>query len=215
MAFIISSATFVTGLGTRGIISVNLSLSPQIQRLYDIGYTDPYDTNTIEQNSLAIVRYGPGPTYSVEASDVCEDANSLTIKVTANGCGSGDDVDYEDDFFVSSYSYTKDVQGFGQESWSMVTRPIPTTGADFIMVRGIAEGQTTPDGNTGQTTGARIASGSVSGKEISVTAGSPGIGTADEVTFGIIDQIGGGTGKYDGFTGNANVSIPYSPIPDV
>jgi len=215
MAFIISSATFVTGLGARGIISVSLSLSPQIQRLYDLGYTTPFDTNTIDQKTLSITRYGPGPTHSVVASTLCQDANSLDIQITANACGTGTGVNFQDDFFVNSYSYTKDVQGFGQESWSMVTRPIPSTGADFIMIRGVAEGQTTPDGTIGQTTGARISAGTVTGREISVTAGSPGIGTADDVTFGIMDQIGGGTGKFDGFTGNASVSIPYSPIPDL
>lgn len=215
MAFIISQSTFVTGLGGRGIVSVNLSLSPQIQRLFDLGYTDPFDTNTIEQHSLSVVRYAPGPTHSVAASTLCQDANSLTINITANACGAGNDFNVSYDFFVNSYSYSKDVQAFGQETWGMITRPIPSTGADFLMIRGIAEGQTTPDSSGGQTTGINISSGLITGKEISVTAGNPGLGQANDVTFGVVDQIGGGTGKYDGYTGNGNVTIPYTPIPDI
>ena len=215
MAFIISQSTFVTGLGVRGIISVQLSLSPQIQRLFDIGFTDPFDTNTIEQHSLSLTRYAPGPAYSTVASTTCADANSLSINISANACGSDPGINFTDDFFVTSYSYSKDVQGFGQESWSMTTRPIPSEGADFIMVRSIAEGQTTPDTVGGQTTGIVLDAGLVTGKEVSVQAGNPGIGTADDVTFGTVSQVGGGTGKFDGYVGNGNVSIPYQPIPDI
>lgn len=215
MAFIISQSTFVTGLGARGIVSVNLSLSPQIQRLYDLGFTDPFDTNTIEQHSLSITRYAPGPTYSTAPSSTCEDANSLEITIAANACGSSPGVNFTDDFFVTSYSYSKEVQGFGQESWSMQTRPIPSEGADFIMIRGIAEGQTTPDAVGGQNTGITLDAGLVGGQEISVTAGNPGIGRADDVTFGTVSEVGGGTGKFDGYVGNGQVTIPYTPIPDI
>ena len=213
MSFIISQSTFVTGLGARGIISINLSLSPQIQRLYDLGFVTPFDTNIIEQKSLSISRYAPGPAHSVVASTICQDANSLTIGITANACGSGDDVSVIDDYFVTSYSYTKDLQSFGQESWSLVTRPQPSEGADFIMIRGIAEGQTSI--NPGGVTGITMSTGLVTGQEISVTAGNPGIGQANDVVFGIVTSVGGGTGKYDGFIGNGSVNIPYTPIPDL
>lgn len=215
MAFIISQSSFVTGLGGRGIISVNLSLSPQIQRLFDLGFTTPFDTNIIEQQSLSISRYGPGPTYSTAASSTCEDANSINITIAANACGSFAGINFNDDFFVTGYSYSKDIQSFGQESWSMITRPKPSTGADFLMIRGIAEGQTTIPNTAAKTTGISLSSGLVTGQEINVSAGNPGIGNVDDIQFGVVTQVGGGTGKFDGYIGNGSVNIPYSPIPDV
>ena len=215
MAFIISQSTFVTGLGVRGIVSVQLSLSPQIQRLYDIGFSDPFLTNIIDQQSMSITRYAPGPIYPTLPSDTCADANFLTINVAANACGSNPGINFTGEFFVNNYSYSKDVQSFGQESWSMITRPVPTTGADFIMVRGIAEGQTTPVLSGGLTTGVVLSAGLVSGEEVQVTAGDLAIGRIDEVDFGTVSQIGGGTGKFDGYAANGTVTIPYTPIPDI
>lgn len=215
MAFIIAQSTFVTGLGARGYVSISLSLTPQIQRLFDLGFSDPFDTNITEQHNLSITRYAPGPTYSTAPSSLCEDANSVAITIAANACGSSPGINIADDFFVNSYSYAKEVQGFGQETWAMVTRPIPSEGADFIMIRGIAEGQTSPNGPSGQNTGVVLSAGLVTGQEISVSVGNPGIGQADTVTFGTVSSVGGGTGKFDGYVGSAQVTIPYTPIPDL
>lgn len=211
MPFIISAGTIVTGFGT-GIQSLNLSINPQIQRLYQLGTPIPYDKNVISQISLNISRYAPGDPFNVEASESCEEPDSIELGIFASNCAGGV-VDFTEDFFITSYSYSKDVQGWGIETYSLISRPtvIGGDGAEVRMIRGVAEGQTTTDG--GADTGVVfLPSLTVSGLNVDVAAGSPGIGKASNILFGEIQSVGGGTGKADGRDGQANVSIPYTPI---
>lgn len=211
MPFIISAGTIVTGFGA-GIQSVNLSINPQIQRLYQLGTPIPYDKNVINQVSLSISRYAPGDPHNIEASENCIEPTPLEISIFASNCAGGV-VDLTEEFFITSYSYNKDVQGWGIESYSLISRPsvLGGDGAEVRMIRGVAEGQTTIDGgaNTGVTF---LPSLTVSGTNVEVAAGSPGIGRANTVIFGEIQIVGGGTGKADGRDGQANVTIPYTPI---
>lgn len=211
MPFIISAGTIVTGFGA-GIQSVSLNLTPQIQRLYQLGTPVPYDKNIIRQYSLNISRYAPGSAHNVEGSVNCEEPTPLELGIFASNCAGGV-VDVTEDFFITSYSYSKDIQGFGIESYSLITRPevIGGNGAEVRMIRGTAEGQTTVDG--GADTGVVfLPTDTVDGTTIEVTAGSPGIGKASSVIFGEIEAVGGGTGKADGRDGQASVNIPYTPI---
>lgn len=213
MPFIISAGTFVTGFGV-GIQSINLAIAPQIQRLYQLGTAVPFDRNQIIQKTLTISRYGGGgnSAYDVSASLTCDEPTPLNISIAATNC-SGDNLDEDDEWFVNSYSYSKDVQGWGVESWSLVTRPEVLGGGDAIarMIRGVAEGQSTING--GANTGVTFLAGTINGQTAEVTAGSPGIGKAFNISYGEISSVGGATtGKSDGLEGNAQVSIPYIPI---
>ena len=210
MPFVISAGTVVTGFGA-GIQSVNLNISPQIQRLYQLGTSVPYDRNQIIQKSLTISRYGGGGgTYDTTASTSCDEPTPLNISIAAAGCTYNISVD--DEWWVSSYSYQKDVQGWGIESWSLITRPeiIGSNDVEALMIRGVAEGQSSNNG--GANTGVTFLAGTIQGQTMEVTAGQPGIGKAFEIDFGEVSSVGGGTGKADGKDGNANVTIPYTPI---
>ena len=212
MGFVISAGTLVTGMGAA--ISVNLDLSPQIQRLYALGSSTPYNRLLISQKRLSVTSYGGSgtPTYDVSASEGCDDANTIPVAVTATACGGGS-VGTSDDWYVTGYSYNKDPQGWGQESWTMVTAPEGDDGASVVtatMIRGIAEGTATTGGAAA---GVTFVGTTVDGESIQVQAGSPGIGRADTAVFGEVSSVGGGTtGQGLGLTGSANVSIPYSPL---
>lgn len=211
MPFVISAGTLVTGFGA-GIQSVSVNLSPQIQRLYQLGSIVPFDKNVISQTTLNISKYsGSGGTYSVLASSTCDDASSIILSITAGGCSGA--ISVSDTFFLTSYSYSKDAQGWGIESFSFVSKPeVIGSGATVNMIRGVAEGQSTTDG--GANTGVVFITGgtTIPGTTVDVTAGSPGIGKAFTIEFGEVETVGGGTGKADGLEGNANVSAPYTPV---
>ena len=212
MPFVISAGTLVTGFGI-GIQSVNYNDSPQIQRLYQLGSGVPFDRNIINQKNLQLTRYAgspaPGTPFEVLASTSCDDSTSFVIAINVISCYP---LSVSETWWPTSYSYSKDVQGWGVESWSFVSKPevINGDGAVARMIRGTAEGQTTTDG--GAETGVVFLATQVPGKTMQVSAGQPGIGNAFNVSYGEIHYIGGGTGKADGRMGNASVSIPYSPI---
>lgn len=210
MPFIISAGTNVNGFGV-GIQSVNLNISPQIQRLYQLGTTVPFDRNQILQKNLSITRYaGGGGTYDTTASTSCDEPAPLSISIDAAGCSNS--ISVSDDWWVTSYSYQKDVQGWGIESWSLVSRPtiIGSNDVEARMIRGTAEGQSTSNG--GADTGVIFLTGIITGETLEVSAGQPGIGKSFSINFGEVSTVGNGTGKADGKEGNASVSIPYTPI---
>jgi hypothetical protein len=209
MSYVISAGTFVSGLGAA--ISVNLDLSPQIQRLYQLGSSVPYNKNIISQKRLSVTSYGGSgtPSYSVAASVGCTDANTIAVSVNATACD-GSAIGASHNWYVTGYSYTKDPAGWGQESWSLVTAPESSDGGIATMIRGIAEGSATIEGAS---VGVTFTGDTVDGESIQVQAGSPGIGRANNSIFGEVSSVGGGTtGQGNGLTGSANVSVPYSPL---
>ncbi len=117
MPFIIAAGTFVTGFGD-GIQSINLNLTPQIQRLYQLGSSIPIYRNETRQKSLNITLYSPGTPRSVIASVTCSEPTGIDIGISANGCGTGGGITDNDTWFLTSYSYNKDVQGWGLETYS-------------------------------------------------------------------------------------------------
>ena len=131
-----------------------------------------------------------------------------------------------DDLFITSYSYSKgDPTTFATESWSFqkwvdaappghtpdpINDDILYTGAPDYTIQGITEGN-----YSGDVTDLGLvldADGQVNGTQGSVTAGFPGIGNADVITYGIATQIGGGTLFESGRIGNSSASIPHSPL---
>jgi hypothetical protein len=210
MTFIIAAGTIVTGFDH--IQSISLNLSPQIQRLYVLGTNPLYNRIIINQHSLNVAVYaGGGNTYDTRPSTDCNDANSKNISISAHGCGSGPSISFSDTMYVASYSYNKDVQGFGSENWSLITKPVPDDGTanNIRMIRGVAEGQASTGGAD---TGVDFSSIAATGQTMDVSAGSPGIGKAFNMEFGEVIRVGNGLLKQDGKDGTASVSIPYTPI---
>jgi hypothetical protein len=210
MGYIISAGTNVGGLGN--VQSINVDLSPQIQRLYALGSSEPFEKIIIHQSRLSATCYGgSGPSFAINApGSNCAEANTLGVSVSAAGCGGGG-AGVSDAWFVTSYSYNKDPQGWGMVTWNMVTRPVPSEGSQPRMLSGIAEGQAS---SGGASVGVSFSSTTVDGSSISVQAGNPGIGRANDVQFGEVSSVSaaGTTGRADGTTGTASVSIPYAPV---
>lgn len=228
MPYIISAGTQVTGFGAGGgIESISYSTEVQPNRLYHLGFSSPYDQNVIIQKQLSITCYGGASSvYNTEASTTCDEPTPLVITINASSCGAASFQDTTD-WFCTGYSYQKDVQGWGKETWNFTTRPTyldqnlaPITDVTIRMIRGIAEGQATTDG--GADPGIVFLAGSIIDSDtvsavpfvgrMQVQAGNPGIGRANYERFGVVTQVGQGTGKSDGRDGSGSAQIPYTPI---
>lgn len=231
MAVLIGSATTVdtTLFPSGGITSINFGLKANFNRLWQLGSWSPYDTQTTQQRELSLVGYGKqeggqggSQSFDVTPTLSCSDATSVSIAVNMGACGVVIDP-FTDDFFPSSYSYSKDNLGFGTESWSFTSKPIiDTYNGSIYILRGIAQGQVlTGDGmmaalDTGvvvddaasrDSNGDYIESGSGS-----VAAGTPGIGDYSVQREVIVTSVGASEGKQDGLKGASNVSIPNTTL---
>lgn len=218
MSFILSSSTEV-GFGsfskTRGIISVQVNTIPQNQRLPVLGSSLPFSEVKLVQNQVSLTRYGGGPVYNVEPSLTCKDSNTIKFKFLPISCG--DSVfSLQGEFFVNSYSFSKEINQLGIESWGLIDKPVVvfSRGAKFgsqnkVVVRGISEAQTTPGLNTGVTLSPL---GQSSGVTASVSAGNPGVGRADTTILGVAITVGGSTTSKGSEEGRAQVQIPYQVI---
>jgi len=149
----------------------------------------------------------------------------VNIRVSPASCV-GSLSDFIADYFLTSYSYSKDNLGTGQETWALTSKPdIPGFGGTIVMLRGIPEG--TIATGAGIMTPAQmgvaideIASNDSFGAPIegdngSVQAGTPGIGNYDVQRYIIPTAVGGSIGKnssVDGYSGAASVSIQMNPI---
>lgn len=234
MSVIIGAGTTVVSpqFPNGGIVSVQFGFNPQVERLYELGSFSPYDSFVQKTRTLSLNVYGQRPSggggsnqLDVSPSTSCVDAGTINITVNPASCV-GSLLPFIEDYFVTSYNYQKDNLGYGQESWSFTSKPIiPGFTGSIVMLRGIAEGQiATGDGQMTSTqmgvTVNEVASNdslgaNIEGESGSVQAGTPGIGNFDIQRFVIVTQIGGSIGKssaIDGLTGQANISIPITPV---
>ena len=223
MAVIIGAGTTVAGF--TGVVSASWDLNPSIQRLWQLGSWDPYDTiKQAQQNVNLTVYAGGGPHIIVHppSSDCIDSTASFTCTIVPASClttvegPSGT-------FFLTSYSYSKgDVRGYGQQTYAgtqWLEDAINGIEAPTYVLLGISEGQYTS--GTDVLTPAQmgiVVSGDVDniaeGYTGSVSAGFPGLGQATETTFDIYHQVGvpGAVGKLDGWTGNASTNVPHQPL---
>lgn len=225
MVVIIGAGTTVTSnVISGGFVSVSFSISPSVERLFQLGSFDAYDLQIQTQESISITNYGGASTpVALSPSTSCADSDAtMDVTITPSPCtGSTTPITRTgaDALFITSYSYSKDYQGYGQESWSLQSKPIITgyTG-NIAFIQGFAEGQrlegTDIVSNDGIVlTGSVVATSyDAQGRSVSVSAGSPGIGQDDTQTFGKITSIGGAVGKEDGKRGNASANIPHQSI---
>lgn len=211
---------------------MQFGFSPQVERLYELGSFDPYDSNVTKTRTLTLNVYGSRPAggggsvpLTVTPSTSCTDADAVSITVNPASCV-GSLLPFTTNFFVTSYSYSKDNLGYGQESWSFTSKPeIPGFGGTIVMLRGIAEGTiaTGPGTMTAAQMGVTVDESAsndslgnpIQGESGSVQAGSPGIGNFDIQRFVIATSVGGSVGKstaVDGLTGEASIQIPMTTV---
>lgn len=207
-----------------GFVSVSFTLSPSVERLFQLGSFDAFDIQLQNQESISLTNYGGASTpVTLTPSVTCTDSTArMDVVITPSAClGSVIPISRTgtDALFITSFSYSKDFQGFGQESWSLQGKPIIVgyTG-DISFVQGFSEGNRLEGLDIVSNDGI-VLTGSVpatsfdaQGRSLSVSAGSPGLGQDDTQTFGKVTQIGGGVGREDGKRGNASATIPHQLI---
>jgi len=219
VAVIIGAGTQVTG--ATGVVSISWDLSPNVERLWELGSFSPYATRIQLTQSVNLTVYAGGMNKITvyPPSTSCVDSGAvLNINVLPATCDQSV-ASLEGPFFLSSYSYSKgEPTAYAQETYAgqqwidHETFPAPS----YVLL-GITEGQyqgtLTKDemGVWGGTTDATGLTGSVS-------EGFPGIGQADETYFlTSVEQVGEGllgdsdvtgAGKY----GTASVTVPHTPI---
>ena len=225
MPVIIGAGTTVTSdIISGGFVSVSFSLSPSVERLFQLGSFDAFDVNITEQESVSLTNYGGASTpVALAPSTSCSDSDAkMAVTITPAPCtGSTVAIDRTgaDSLFITSFSYSKDFQGYGQESWSLQSKPIIAgfTGSQ-VFIQGFAEGNQLIGSDIVSDDGLEL-TGSVTattfdaeGRTLQVSAGSPGIGSDDTQRFGRAIEIGGGVGKEDGKKGNASASVPHQIV---
>ncbi len=204
MAIVIGAATTVTFPGGCAI-SANWGFSPNSQRLFCIGSWTPHLTFNRPTESLNITIYAPGTSYDTSPTTSCADANTIAAGVSPASCGGDAGGGVSGNWFVTSYSFSKDDATMpGQESWSM-TRWVsgPNTVLPSFVMRGISEGSGTDNSGivfNGETTESQTGS---------VSAG--GFGRADTLQGGVVGSVGGGSSAA-GETGQGSASMPYTPL---
>jgi len=224
MVVIIGAGTTVTSdLITSGFVSVSFSLSPTVERLFQLGDFDPFDVNVQTQESINITNFGGASSSLLLApSTACVDSTArMDVTITPAPCtGSTTPITRtgSEALFINSFSYSKDFTGFGQETWSLQGKPILVgfTGST-VFIQGFSEGSqlvgtdiVSDDGVslTSSTTGLFDAES----RNLQVSAGSPGLGQDDTQQFGKVTAVGGGVGKEDGKRGTASANVPHQIV---
>jgi hypothetical protein len=226
MSIILGSATIVSvGGNADGIISAQWGISPQVNRLWQLGHWQPYKTTVVNIRNVSLTMYaGAGPTIPAlsPAASCTNSTAKMTVVITPAGCGEGiSALGGTFEVYLSSYSYDKgDAVGFGQQSYAGqewvddVTNEedaIIYLGAPTHVLQGISEGTITAD--DGLDTGVTFdTSWNVEGTQGNISAGSPGIGQANTTIYGIATNIDNGDLVARGLVGQASVNITHTPI---
>lgn len=225
MVVIIGSATTVTSsVISGGFVSVSFSLSPSVERLFQLGSFDAYDTNIQTQESISITNYGGASTpVTLTPSTSCDDSTAkMDVTITPAACaGSVTAITRTgvDALFITSYSYSKDFQGYGQETWSLQGKPVLLNFTGNVSyIQGFSEGNHLTGSDIVSNDGI-VLTGSVppatsdaSGRSLQVSAGAASFGQDDTQVFGKVTQIGGAVGKEDGKRGNASANVPHTLV---
>ncbi len=203
---------------------MSFSVAPNVERLFQLGSFDAFDINITEQESVSLSNYGgASSTVALAPSNTCVDSTAkMGVLITPAPCaGSAIPIDRTgaNSLFITSFSYSKDFQSFGQESWSLQSKPIIAgfTG-NQVFIQGFAEGSRLTGSDIVSDDGI-VLTGSVTattfdaeGRNLSVSAGSPGLGQDDTQRFGKITRIGGAVGKEDGKRGTSSANVPHQIV---
>ncbi|MHA2218194.1 MAG: hypothetical protein ACXACY_19835 [Candidatus Hodarchaeales archaeon] len=239
MAIVIGSITTVSVFSSNGSTitpasagfqSVNWNVNRQPNRLWQLGGWNPWGTQVAKTITISLTTYAEvlGTMSLVPASSCANSTAAARVVINAQACGVPP-VSLDEDFmYLTSYSYSKgDAVGFATENWSfqkwvnadglgagMYAIPAPS-----YVIQGRSEGSRFGDVGNGTTDlGVRFLDEpshtwhSVQGQQGSVSAGFPGLGNADDVTLGLVDQAGGGKLEAGGEIGQASATIPHQPV---
>ena len=190
-------------------ISASWNMSANTQRLYCLsGNFEPTHTINKATQSANLTCYAPSSSVTVSPSTACDTHDAVcTVGVTISpgSCAGGGVNGLSGNFMPTSYSYNKeDTTLPGQESWSLqkfVGDNIPSN-----VIRGIAEGSATDESVCGVT----FMGDTTDGYSGNISAGGA-VGRADTMKVGTVSAVGGGQGT-SSETGQASVSIPYTPL---
>ena len=224
MTVILGSLTQVSVGGINdGISSINWATQRQPTRLWQLNSWVPYKTQVNKTYTASITMYAGSMGFKVlSASDSCINSTASDhIIVTITPCLSFTAEGIDETMYLTSYSFSKgDPNSFATESWSYqmwvdsdVTGPeFINSGAPNVVLQGISEGSWS--GEAGEDAITLDGSGRVTGSTGSVSAGTPGIGNADETEYGIVTRIGVPTNYAHpgGETGQAQAGIPHTPL---
>ena len=231
-----------------GFISVNYSASPNVERLFELGTFDAYDVNLTTSQTVSLTNYG-GAVSPVELipNEDCGDSSAIVeVTITPRVCDpagtpltpiilTGDDA-----LVITSFSYSKDFQGYGQESWSLQGPPVieDFTG-NLAFIQGFSDGNrllgddivgtvatpgfvlNSPVSLSAQPQDGLVITSSdplnaneydAESRNIQVSAGSPGMGQDDTQRYGKVLFVGGGAGKQDGKRGTSSANIPHQQV---
>lgn len=225
MSVIIGAGTTVTSnLISGGFVSVSFNTSPSVERLFQLGSFDAFDTQIQTQESVSISNFGGAslPLPLVQNTDCSDSTAKMDVTIVPAPCtGSADPIvrSGANALFITSFSYSKDFQGFGQESWSLQGKPfIPGFTGNQAFIQGFSEGNRLVGPDIVSNDGI-VLEGSVpatafdaEGRSISVSAGASSLGNDDIQRSGKITQIGGAVGREDGKRGTSSASIPHQLI---
>jgi hypothetical protein len=234
MAVIIGNATVVTtSVADAGITSVDWSRGGQPNKQWALGSTSPYSRTIPSQSSVSFSVYG-GESSSINLGSnqgACVDSPAkFTITITPAICtkqGAGGGGAFSETVYVASYSYTKDYQTMGTETWQgnayllsdqedlarkVYAEPLP----DYVAL-GTAEGTLTGDDDA--TTLASIVGVVLDPTDIviegfkgNVQASQLSVGAYETTHFGTVTEIGGSIGWEPGVKASANVTLNIQPI---
>ncbi len=207
-----------------GFVSISFSFSPTVNRLFQLGSFDAYDVDVQIQETVSITNYGgASSTVALAPATDCTDSTArMNISITTAPCtGSTTPIERtgDDAMFITSYSYSKEPESQGQESWSLQSKPtLEGFTGNRSYIQGFAEGNHVTGDDVVSDDGI-ILTGSVTattydatGRNIEVSAGSPSIGSDITQVYGQITRIGGAVGKEDGKRGTSTANIPHELV---
>lgn len=238
MAVIIGAGSSLTAPGLlvngTGVVSINYTYPTTVERLWQLGSFSPYYNQTTRVHTLGITVYGKKPdgtagtnSISVAPSTTCTDIDAIEMAFNPSSCSTAI-VGFQDDYYASSYSYSKESIGYGQETWQFTSKtimPVAYTG-EIRMLRGICtaqalvgdEAMSVADCGVVEDTAASqdpISSTYYESESGSVSAGATSFGNAEIIRELVITSVGGSIGKdttVDGKKGQVSCTLPLQPV---
>lgn len=223
---IVGAGTDVSfGNGNACLTSVNWSFNPGRTDAFCLGEWAANEDYVLYKptQTMSITGYAPVQSaFAIPASEDCDDASTIQASISAASCDAGVNVDADGQWFIQSYSYSKETTDQpAQETWGLIKYkdisdfltdqgvPIDRIAIPSGVPRGITMGESTEPPGSSPQTGITFANVFAQAQTGSVSAGS--FGTVSSMYHGTVTHVGGGTAS-TAFKGTGSASIPYNPL---
>jgi len=235
MTVIIGAGTSITAPGLlvdgTGVTSVNYTNPQAIERLWQLGSFTPYYNNVTTVRTIGLTVYGKKPNgtagtlaQAMTPATDCTGLTPTTIAFNPSSC-SLSVLGYQEDYYATSYAYSKEPTGYGQETWQFTaktTMPSTYTG-EIRALRGICTAQllTGAEYMSAENCGVQVdytaskrvlpPNDFIDSESGSVSAGTSGFGSAEITRELVITQVGNSYGTNDtihGYKGSISCSLP-------